>query len=340
MGTTRRLIIVALLWTLVTAIGSAVGLFVGTLIGFPLATLFNPLGLALVGAILGAVLGLGQWLVLRRSVPWARRWVLVSTLGGLGGFLLGFVLASVGGLGNVGHGLALGGGLGLAQWSILRRVVRHAAWWIVVSSGSWGFIWSFGIGIFASGGMVRLAGQSLVYGLSTALLLVWFLHTHPDAAVHSAQGGRRSASSLLVAAVVSGLLLFLGYRAGAHLPRPQSAAPRQALATPHDPTLQREVQLQVNRVLLEATIVAATGVAVYRDGGSTPATITAVAGQYQATHATVAALRPTARALTLMLVPATVQPTSAAEATLVTRAREAASGSSPAPDATPTASRP
>jgi hypothetical protein len=240
-----------------------------------------------------------------------------------------------GALGNIMHGLILGGGLGLAQWSILRRVVRHAAWWIVVSSVSWGIVWSFGIGILAGGGMLRLALQSLVYGLSTALLLIWYLHTQPDAAAHSAQGGRRIAASLLVATVVGGLLLILGYRAGARLPQPRSAAPRQAIATPHDPALRREVQLQVNRVLLEKTIMAATGVAVYRDAGSAPTSMTAFAERYQDTSATIEALRPTANALTIILVPATVQPTSAAEATLVTRAREAAFGSSSAPTVTP-----
>ena len=40
-------------------------------------------GGAAAGAMLGAAIGLLQWLVLRRQVSWAGRWVLACTAGGV-----------------------------------------------------------------------------------------------------------------------------------------------------------------------------------------------------------------------------------------------------------------
>jgi hypothetical protein len=168
-----------ILWTFATMIGNTFGLLVGTVIGLPVGNLSNAVGLMVVGALIGASIGFGQWLVLRAHGGWARGWTLVSTLGGLGGFLLGFMLAPAGWMGGVVHGLVLGGGLGIAQWVILRRVKPRAIWWVVVSSVSYGIAWGAGVGVLAAD----------VYGISTGLLFEWFIHGMGSEAAHTSAPG-------------------------------------------------------------------------------------------------------------------------------------------------------
>lgn len=121
-------------WVLCSAVGLTIGLTAGVvavevggqaLLGRPvsLATLDlwgRALGLAFAGGVGGAVLGAAQWLVLRRRVEGAGRWVAVSTaalaLGFSGGSLLadsvfGGLLTPVGFVAFVLAGGLLAGGV-------------------------------------------------------------------------------------------------------------------------------------------------------------------------------------------------------------------------------------
>ncbi len=96
---------------------------------------------------LGLGLGLTQWLVLRKRFRRAGWWVLATAGGQVGG---GIVLAFGGVLSYVGYdylqevlvvvlvstlsGVMAGAILGLAQWLVLRRWVRRAGWWILVTA--------------------------------------------------------------------------------------------------------------------------------------------------------------------------------------------------------------
>lgn len=316
------------LWTVISAVGGALGLFFGTAVGFPLAYRSNTLGVLVVGVILGAALGIGQWLVLRWYLGQARGWVLASTLGGCVGFYLGQMIAwssrlPLAVMANFTHGALLGGGLGLAQWVTLRRFTPRAGWWVLASSLGWGAAWSLGVGIFASGGMLRFGLQSLSYGVTTGALLVWLFRDveliplAPQTRVRpSWRIGPRAARVAWAGGVglLAVVILLLVGQAGSVQPVTAPAA------------VVREVRLQVNRALLEATILAGPDPAA-RDGtGTKPAAATARVVRYHDNIATIEAIRPTADALHVMLVVETVQPTVAAEATLVARANAAAFG--------------
>jgi hypothetical protein len=148
-------------WTLATAIAGAI---VGALevSGFQfLATL----------AFTGLLIGVAQWLILRYYIPQAFWWIGVSTLGWIFGLLLLLssdvaldpliqFLSTLGAwevfwMNLVGQPIVLAV-FGAAQFPILRRFVRKAHWWILVS---------------AVGGALEGAGSSTVaYILRPGLL--------------------------------------------------------------------------------------------------------------------------------------------------------------------------
>ncbi|NJO50610.1 MAG: hypothetical protein HC840_15490 [Leptolyngbyaceae cyanobacterium RM2_2_4] len=179
-------------WTLATTIAGAI---VGALeeSGFQLvATIFS-----------GLLIGPAQWLVLRQYMPKAFWWIVVSTLG----WTLGLTLVSsyitlfdplIQFLVTLGIWRGFGRNLviqpivlaifGAAQFPILRRFVRKAHWWILVS---------------ALGGALKGASSSTVayilpgllpapfstalsygagwlgYGIVTGICLQWLLSHHP-----------------------------------------------------------------------------------------------------------------------------------------------------------------
>jgi len=81
-------------WILATTVGAALGFELAAAVGELLGNVIDPtISVAVGGGIIqdasGAVVGLGlgcaQWLVLRRSVPGSRRWIVASVIGaGLG----------------------------------------------------------------------------------------------------------------------------------------------------------------------------------------------------------------------------------------------------------------
>jgi len=95
---------------------------------------------------LGLVTGLLQYLLLRRYLPRMGWWIATTTLGWslafIGGSLLyraSYTTLDVNSIGVVALRIVLvGGAIGLAQWLVLRRRVRYAAWWILANVLGWG----------------------------------------------------------------------------------------------------------------------------------------------------------------------------------------------------------
>jgi hypothetical protein len=65
-----------------------------------------------------------------------------------------------------------GGATGLTQWLVLRRRVRHAAWWILASAISWGIVGLVTAGTLSS--LPDLLAFTLVPNIATSIVL-WLL---------------------------------------------------------------------------------------------------------------------------------------------------------------------
>jgi Na+(H+)/acetate symporter ActP len=59
--------------------------------------------------------------------------------------------------------------VGIAQWLVLRRYVRHAAWWIIANGIGWAV---------TGGGLMTGLGAGVV----TGVMLLWLLHHTPQEA--------------------------------------------------------------------------------------------------------------------------------------------------------------
>ncbi len=100
------------------------------------------LGLVLGGELgVGAFIGLTQWLVLRRYFANTGWWVLASGVGWLAGWAIvapGLILPPDGGLlASIIAGAIFGITMGVAQWMVLRRWVKLAGMWILISIPGW-----------------------------------------------------------------------------------------------------------------------------------------------------------------------------------------------------------
>jgi len=181
-------------WLVASAVGSGAGVVAWVTIGTA-AEALGPSGQsglskalipALVGAGFGAPFGTAQWIVLRRHLQRAGRWVTATALGYAAVFLLGglFLSGEVAADLPAGKQVLLGGLLGAAiavppsilQWLlVLRTQISLAGIWIAASVLSWalGFAVSF---------LLRLTvgDPSFVLGpiVAVALLgigLIWLL---------------------------------------------------------------------------------------------------------------------------------------------------------------------
>jgi hypothetical protein len=120
-------------------------------------------GMALFGDVgVGPAMGLLQWLVLRPRVPQAGLWVLFSTVGWAVGLTL-FIVAPLSRVWLV-LGPLLGAMMGFAQWLVLRRWFRLAAWWLVISPLAWAIGPLFGYLLVGTivGGVTGVALELLV----------------------------------------------------------------------------------------------------------------------------------------------------------------------------------
>ena len=147
---------------------------------------------ALFGGILGAVSGVPagflQWLILRRYLVGASRWILATALGvGLTHGLSDSIPYTIALEVTI---LVSGVFIGAIQWLYLRRQVTQASWWILVSLISWYAAWAIGLAILESSGLYSLSWRpgldiqthgtfsfvfGSVYGLITGVVIFVFL---------------------------------------------------------------------------------------------------------------------------------------------------------------------
>lgn len=187
-----------LLWVFLSAMGWSIGHTMGFVAGYaPIELIGGALGEGLAPCVAGSVLGAGagilQWVVLRRRVPGAGRWVWASiagltVAGGVGGAVvvagaspeMGSLAAVVGWTLVV----ALGGAVtGMLQRPVLRAQVSRAGWWVLASTVGWG------LGMAVSGAVMvvsvpgppfpgffgSLAAGGVAFGAVTGGALVWLL---------------------------------------------------------------------------------------------------------------------------------------------------------------------
>lgn len=193
---TRQLAIAPRLWLWWTLATTIAGAIVGALeaSGFELvATIF----------FTGLLIGTAQWLVLRQYIPKVFWWIVVSTLG----WTLGLVLVSsnvtldplIQFLNMLGAWYVFWMNLvkqpivlaisGAAQFPILRRFVRKAHWWILVSAlgGALQGATSSTVAYILHPALLPAPFQSalsygsgwLGYGIVTGICLQWLLRHQP-----------------------------------------------------------------------------------------------------------------------------------------------------------------
>ncbi len=158
-------------WVLASTVGWAVGGNVGSIVDGSVAV---AMGVAGAGAL--------QWLVLRRQVARAGRWVLASIVAvpvaGIIGFAAGVSLGVFSGADVVAEagtiGVVVGGTvLGVLQWvMVLERRAKRAGWWVLVSTVGWVVA---GVVSGAVDPVVGVAVIGAVYGAITGPVLMWLL---------------------------------------------------------------------------------------------------------------------------------------------------------------------
>lgn len=137
-------------WTAWVAAGEAIGFAVPAIAGAVTASASSYVSVPVLlaaGAVEGAVLGAAQAHVLRAAVPGlpGRRWIAVTSGAAVIAYALGLLPSTIAGqwsmpaivalAGVAGTGLLLS--IGAAQWTVLRRHIGHAAWWIAITAGGW-----------------------------------------------------------------------------------------------------------------------------------------------------------------------------------------------------------
>jgi hypothetical protein len=143
----------------------------------------------------GLSFGIMQWLILRRYMPRAGWWVLVSTLG----WILGFGVLALAGkfaenlvpsaiqpeVSALVFFLAAGVSLGILQWLVLRRHMLQAGWWVLANVVGWGIL-----GLIIGKSLDRftdLAAMAAVPPAITGAVLVWLLRQTFSTASHLGQ---------------------------------------------------------------------------------------------------------------------------------------------------------
>ncbi len=148
-----------------------------TTVGWLLGSLLLP-SLSTVAAGVGA--GVMQCLVLYRRLPQVWRWALATALAWIGGWVLLLTLVPSD-LRFLLTGLIVGLCTGLAQWSLLRREVRWAGWWIAIGALAWITGLTLLPGILSTGALA---------GATSGLALSLLLH-NPKHAGHPAPAGEQ-----------------------------------------------------------------------------------------------------------------------------------------------------
>lgn len=107
-------------WLVVTSLGWVLGGFL-----LPELALFS----------VGLVIGILQWVVLRQYLRQSGWWILSSAVGWAAGWAI--IISVVPPEVDILSEPLLGTVIGTLQWLVLRRQLRQAGWWIVVSALSW-----------------------------------------------------------------------------------------------------------------------------------------------------------------------------------------------------------
>ena len=162
----------AVVSTVARRVSMAVGGAAGDAMG-PLVAEFVVGGLALGGVMLG--IAVGQWLVVRRLVPWAGRLLLAiaggaAVAGALGLGLLAALSGVAGQTASVVVAVVVGlAGFGTTQWLVLRGHVPGAGRWAVASLAGLAAA-SFSMGVIGAvaeeltGGVIGQALFGAIYG--------------------------------------------------------------------------------------------------------------------------------------------------------------------------------
>ena len=132
-----------------------------TTVGWILGMLFiHPFGLAASGMAMGVL----QWVILQQDIRDAQRWILASIAGWVGAWMITLLVVPEDA--RLLAGFILGLGVGAAQWMVLRREVRWAGWWIIISALAWATGLGLVPGVIVSG---TIPGSMTGIGLEVLL---------------------------------------------------------------------------------------------------------------------------------------------------------------------------
>ncbi|WP_017306552.1 hypothetical protein [Spirulina subsalsa] len=162
-------------WMMATLLGYGVSLLVVEVGETSDISLFS-------GALGGLFVGIAQFFILRKELPQARGWLIMTALGwfvitggGLGAIgwsiphtnFIGFRL-----LYGVAYGVTTGLILGTVQWIFLRQFIPLAQWWIILNSLGWGL--ALAVGWLVGGGLRSLTQVffSEIIGLGVTWLTI------------------------------------------------------------------------------------------------------------------------------------------------------------------------
>ena len=84
--------------------------------------------------ISGVAIAAMQSFVLFKRIPKAWRWIVLSSIGWVGGYIIVILITTDV---NLLAGPVVGGTVGIAQWLLLRNEVDWGAWWILISLIAW-----------------------------------------------------------------------------------------------------------------------------------------------------------------------------------------------------------
>lgn len=183
-------------WILANGSGWIVGMsltvFIGSLVEMFTDGLLTILAWGVVATIAGLSMGINQWLVLSLyTMPlqknWLRLWVVVTTLAWVPSLVIVVGLGVGEKLNFASSGAIIGMMMGIAQWFVIRRLVKRAEWWAIANTIGW----TAGLALvdlleLFSWQVTGYLLAGLVSGSITGLFLLWLI-TQPVEEVEPAE---------------------------------------------------------------------------------------------------------------------------------------------------------
>ena len=109
----------------------------------------------------GATISALQWAILHQRIHKAWRWAVYSSAGWIVGYIL-FVILHASNMGVL-AGPLIGLTVGIAQWTVLRKELNWAGWWVIISIMAWTTGINLMPGLLTSGALPgALTGFTLV----------------------------------------------------------------------------------------------------------------------------------------------------------------------------------